>query len=621
MIAERIQTFIHRLDVAGTRRLNYLALTLAVAALAVWYDTHCYTNFTSPEAMDAAQVARNLAEGRGYTTDFIRPFDVHLLEKHGHGATVNPGGGTNMVDTARMYGSHPDLANAPLYPVILAGLFKITSPDWNVELHKPFWADGGRFQRYKPEFGIALFNQILLLAAVGMTFVLTRKIFDAPAAWLAAILMLGSDKLWKFSVSGLPVMLMLVLFLGIARCLAAFETAGDPENPDQRKRFKLALLSGFLVGLGMLTRYSFGWVIVPLALYFALFGGARRVGYAVAAFLVFTLTVSPWIVRNLVVSGTFFGTAGYAAVENTFVFSGSRLMQSLTPDMMSAHWVMPYLVKLQANLRSMMQEDVLHLGGGWMGVLFLAGLLLGLRSVAARRLRYFTLMCLGMLLIASAMGRTQFSMLSPDINAENLLVLLMPMAVVFGIAFFLTLLDQMNLPVLPMRYGVIALVVLLVRLPFTLTLLPPKTQPLAYPPYYPPDIQKISSWMKPGELVMSDIPWAVAWYGHQQCTWTTLNWRYEFVQMNDFIKPVSGLYLSLNTLDARLMSECLQGNVDNWSNFIYFTVAKNQIPDNSLRPDNSLTINLSSRKGTFPLTHFPQESLMSGLFLTDHQRW
>ena len=61
MIAERIQALIHKLEVGGARRLNYVALTLAVLSLALWYDTHCYHNFNSPEAMDKAQVARNLS--------------------------------------------------------------------------------------------------------------------------------------------------------------------------------------------------------------------------------------------------------------------------------------------------------------------------------------------------------------------------------------------------------------------------------------------------------------------------------------------------------------------------------------------------------------------------------
>lgn len=601
MISERIQAVIHALEVGGARRLNYVTLAVAVFSLAFWYDIHCYHNFNSPEAMDAAQVARNLAEGKGFTTECIRPFSVHLLLQHNH-VGANQLASTNTPNLAQLDGRHPDLANAPLYPLVLAGMFKLFSPDWTVDTHGSFWSEGGHFARFKPEFFIAVFNQFLLLVAVCLTFLVAKTIFDAPAAWLAAILMLGSDVLWKFSVSGLPTLLLLVIFLGLIWCLAAFEVSGPAENPAPRGQFRLAVAAGLLTAVGMLTKYSFGWVIIPVMIYLLIFGGARRVGLAVAAFLVFAVIVSPWIGRNLAVSGTLFGTAGYAVLEGTMGFPGSRLMQSLNPDMASAFWPMTYFIKFQTNLRPILQEDLLRLGGGWMGVLFLAGLLLGLRNVVARRLRYFTLICLGVFILVAAMGRTHWSAITPEFNTENPFVLLTPLVIIFGVAFFLTLLNQMNTPLAEVRFAVVGLVVLLACQQFILTLLPPKTTPTAYPPYYPPEIQKIAGWMKPDELVMSDIPWAVAWYGQKQCTWTTINSQYEFFQFYDYVKRVNALYLTLNTLDAKLFTECLQGGVDSWPNFVLKTVTFNQIPPQ------------------FPLKAAPY-GLGSGLVLADRQRW
>lgn len=603
MMSERIQALIHKLEVdVGARWLNYLSLTLAVLALAVWYDTHCYRNFNSPEAMDAAQVGRNLAEGHGFTTEFVRPFSLYLLQQHNAGLLAAAAGaaGTNVADTAEVYGRHPDLANAPLYPLALAGLFKLTKPDVAIDQRHSFWSESGRFSRYKPEFIIAIFNQLLLLAVVLMTFLVTKMILDTAAAWLAAILMFCSDVLWKFSVSGLPTLLLLVIFLGLVWCLAAFETAGQVENPDPRRRVWLAAGAGFFAGLGMLTHYSFGWVIVPVFIFLLLFGGARRAVLAMACFLVFAGVVSPWIARNLAVSGTMFGTAGYAVLEGTGDFQGSRLMQSVSPVMGSAHWVMGYLIKLQANIRYLLPDEVPRVGGSWVGILFLAGLLLGLRNTVARRLRYFALMCLGVFLVVTAMERTQLSALS-ELSTENELVLLTPLAVIFGVAFFLTMLNQMNLPSVPLRYVVICLAILLLRTQFALTLLPPRTSPIVFPPYYPPEIQKTSAWMQPNELMMSDIPWAVAWYGDRQCVWTTINCNYEFYQLNDYVKPVRALYLSFYILDAKLWSECLHGGTDSWGNFALRFAATGQTQH-------------------FPLNVAPYGAT-SGLFLTDRQRW
>jgi hypothetical protein len=210
--------------------------------------------------------------------------------------------------------------------------------------------------------------------------------------------------------------------------------------------------------------------------------------------------------------------------------------------------------------------------------------------------------CLGVFIFVSALGRTQMTYLSPVLNTENPLVLLTPLVVIFGVAFFLTLLNQMDVPSVQMRFGVIGLVAALACQQFIMTLLPPRTSPSVYPPYYPPEIQKVSGWMQPDELIMSDVPWAVAWYGQHPCVWTTINSQYEFFSFYDYIKPVRALYLTLNTLDAKLCTECIQGGTDSWANFVLKSVVGNQIPDK------------------FPLKVAPY-GLISGLFLTDRQRW
>ncbi len=603
MISEKLQHLIHTLEVGRfSRWLQLLPLAVAVIGLAVLYNLTEYRGFNSAEAMDAAQVARNVAEGKGYTTDFIRPFSVFLVSKHNHAQHIGELPLTNAVDFAELNSAHPDLANPPVYPTVLAGLMKLWQPEWKVQTRKPFWAEDGKFLRYRPEFLVALLNQVLLLTVVALTFLLTKKLFGAPTAWLTAVLTLGADELWKFSVSGQSTLLLLVIFLGLVWCLLKIEELGRAEAPPVKKMFLLAVTAGVLVGTGMLTRYAFGWVIVPVAIFMTLFGGVRRPGLAVAAFLAFGLAVAPWLIRNLSVSGTLFGTAGYAVVEGTYAFPGARLMQSVNPDLASAYWVRPYLSKFLVNTRLILQNDLLRVGGSWVAVLFFAGLLLGLRNGAARRLRYFTMMCLGVFVVVQSLGRTQLSAISPEINSENLLVLLTPLVVIFGVVFFLTLLNQMNTPSPQARLAVIVLMVLVSCQAFVTSLLPPKISPVAYPPYYPPEIQKVSGWMRPDELMMSDIPWAVAWYGDRQCAWITINSQYEFFLFNDYTKQVRGLYLTLNTLDGKLFTECLQGGVDSWGNFCLKTVAANQIPP------------------SFPLKVAPY-GLLSGLFLTDRQRW
>ncbi len=604
-IGEWVQNLIHKLEVGAGRRVLWSAvLTLVVMALMVLYNLRAYRNLSAPEAMDAAQLARNIADGKGYTTLFIRPLSLYLVQQNNEAkqadAPLSAG-----ADFAQVQAPHPDLANPPVYPMVLAGLMKVLPFHFDVEMKKAFWSDGGHFLRYQPDFLIAVFNEILLLVVMVLTFLLARKLFDPAAAWLSALLVLGCALLWRFSISGLSTLLLMIIFLGLTWCMSKFEELAREPQPRPDWLFILAATAGVLTGMGALTRYAFGWVIIPVAAFLTLFGGQRRVWQTVVALGAFAMVVTPWVIRNWMVSGTPFGTAGYAIAAGAS-FPGTVLEQSTHPDLTNVFLLKPILHKFLANVRDILENDLPKLGGSWAGMLFLAGLLLGFRSAAARRLRYFLLMCLGTFVVFQALGQTGLAIESPEINSENLIVLTVPLVFIYGAVFFLTLLRQMKLPAAQLHYAVIALFVFVSCLPMIFTLGLPKASPVTYPPYYPPDIQKTAGWMKENELMMSDVPWAVAWYGRHQCVWLTLNTQDEFFAIGDnYQKPVLGLYLTPETMDRKLLSDCLRGGENSWGNFLLKTLAQNQIPSK------------------FPLTHAPSGSaaIGSGLFLTDRARW
>jgi hypothetical protein len=596
------QDWIHKLkEGARARYLKVTAFCLAILTLMVVYDLRAYRNFATPEAMDAAQLARNIAEGRGYTTLFIRPFSLYLVQSHNRAKSAGPlaSAGT---DFAQIKTAHPDLANPPMYPVVLAGLMKVLPFHYPLNLKNDFWSNAGNFQRYQPDFLIAVFNELLLLAVAALTFFLARKLFDAGVARFSAVLVVGCELLWRFSVSGLSTMLLMIIFFGLTWCVLRIEQAASAPQPQPGRLLGLAITAGLLAGVGALTRYAFGWIIIPVTLFLIFFGGRQRVLRALAALGAFILVLTPWVVRNFAVSGTPFGTAGFAIVEGTTVFPGFQLERSIHPDLTSALWLTPYALKLLQNARTILQDALPKLGGSWASMLFLAGLLLNFRSAAVRRMRYFLLMCLAVFIVVQAMGQTQLSEESPEVNSENLLVLLAPLVFIYGVSLFFTLLDQMVLPVRELRYLVEIVFVGLCCAPMLFALLPPKTEPVVYPPYYPPDIQQAAGWMKENELMMSDVPWAVAWYGQRQCVWLTLNVQNDFYAIND-MKPVQALYLTPKTMDGKFASDWMRAGGDGWGNFVLQAVTQNQIPAN------------------FPLHQAPTGFLPERLFLTDQERW
>ena len=603
---ELIQRLIHMsAGGAGSRYLRAFVLGLAVVGLMLVYDLRAYRNLATQEAMDSAQLARNIAEGKGYTTLFIRPFSLYLVQSHNEAKHAAAPATTNVDFADIKYTLHPDLANPPVYPVVLAGLMKVLPFHYPAELKKPFWSENNHFQRYQPDFLIAVFNEILLLAVVVLTFFLARKLFDMNVAWLSALLIVGCELLWRFSTSGLSTMLLLVIFLGLVWCVLRIEEMGREPQPRAARLLGLALAAGLLTGVGALTRYAFGWAIIPVVLFLFSFSGQRRGSHALAALGAFMIVLTPWVIRNYAVSGTPFGTAGFAFAEGVGLFPRFRLERSVHPDMTHIFLFKLYVQKILTNAEDILVNGLPRLGGSWASLLFLAGLLLGFRGIAVRRMRYFLLMCLGLFIVAQALGRTQLSDESPEVNSENLLVLLIPLVFCYGVSFFFTFMEQMKLPLLPMlqlRYAVIAGFAALSCLPMIFTLLSSKVSPVVYPPYFPPDIQQTAGWMKENELMMSDVPWAVAWYGQRQCVWLTLNPQSDFFAINDNLKTVQALYLTPLTTDGKFLSDWVL-NDRVWGDFVIVGVLQNQTP-----------------RG-FPLQNAPTGFLPDRLFLTDRVRW
>jgi hypothetical protein len=351
-----------------------------------------------------------------------------------------------------------------------------------------------------------------------------------------------------------------------------------------------------------LTRYAFGWLIIPVLIYMGAVLATRRMKLLLITLGIFLAVVSPWVARNVEVSGTPFGTAGFAVYENTFLFPEYNLQRSLDPSFRKLG-LRPFGYKLVAGSREILQNDLPKLGGGWVSALFLTGLLLGQRSPALRRLRYFLLGTLLTFIIVQSLGRTQLSVDSPVLNGENLLVLTVPLVFLFGTGLFLQLLDQIGFAPLSLRSGFISLFAIVACLPMLYSLLPPKSEPMAFPTCNPQVIQRVCGWMQEDELMMSDIPWAVAWYGNRQCAWLTQNAQSEFFAINDFLKPVRALYLTPETMDNRFLSQWVRAGDHGWGNLIL---------------NFMLTKKVSEK---FPLRAAAPGFLPEQLFLTDWERW
>ena len=620
-----LQDWIHKFEEGtGSKLVIRAAALLAMVALAVFYNMAAFQNLSSPEAMDTAQLARNLAEGEGFTTDFIRPLSLSLVFQRATNRLEfgeNPSSNRQTLTTSeqlwidRLQTRHPDLANAPLYPLLMAGALKL-----NPYGH-PDVSAAENFGIYTPDLWIAMVNQALLLAAAFLVFNLARHLFDEQVAWVSTVIFLGTELYWRFSISGLPTMLLIVLFLAVIRILLSLERESRNENPRAARLFLGAAATGLLVGMCALTQYAFALLILPSVVLLATLPYSRRTTLAACAGVAMLLSFAPWVIRNYHLSGTPFGTAGYAVFQETDSFPKDRIQRASHPDFreFSAGELRAKFVK---NARRLLQSDLLRAGGNWAFSFFLVGLLVPFRNVSLRRIRTFLLAVLALLVMAQCLGTTDTGPEAGVVHKQNLVAVTGPLVFIFGTSLFFILLDQGGLKSAGTRLAGMGAFCLALSAPLILKLLPPHSAPIQYPPYFPPWIQQKSRHLDPEDWMMSDIPWAIAWYGNRSSVWLShyyidpFGTRYvnDFFQIHERIKPLSAFHLSARTL-KQIDSESLW----NWVGRTDATGANWEQYVSDWESFALIGIYLNNEVPTgFPLKNAPK-GIFPELFLTDSE--
>jgi hypothetical protein len=554
-------------------RVALIAVTIFGVALVLLLFR--FRGFSHAEAMDQAQVARQIANGRGFTTNFIRPLALWQIEKN-TGTKVNLGK-TEM----------PDTFNQPL-PALVNVL--------PIKLSGNAMAFGAGTFVPAEERWISAFAMLFFLGAVYVQFLLTRRLFDQRLALLGAGLMVVCDLFWQFSLSGLPQMLMLLLFSGALYAVArAIE-----ENQAGRLATIWFAVSGVLFGALILCHGLAVWPLVGLLLFAAIYFRPR--GFSVGVMLVgFLVVVTPWLIRNFQLTGNILGTANYwifDGVKGTaayFFRSGPPDLNELTPM-----WWRP---KIQAGVLAQLGSLVALLGGGVVAPLFFVSLLHPFKRRETAHLRWAIL---SMWLFAIA-GMALYGLqpgagpVAIAVSSNQLHVLFVPAMIAFGLAFLLTLVSRLSFWAVPLLQGAFLVgIFLLCGFPLLLSLLPSSVPRVQSPPYIPALAHLLADWSDKTEIIVSDQPWAVAWYADRKSLWMPAK-LIDFAKMSDYRTlgaPFAGLFLSPITAHARFMPEIVQGEYKDWAQVI-----------------------LRSPGPTFPFKELAPLADGNYLFYSDRRRW
>lgn len=178
----------------------------------------------------------------------------------------------------------------------------------------------------------------------------------------------------------------------------------------------------------------------------------------------------------------------------------------------------------------------------------------------------------------------------------NMLHLFWPFIILYGLAFFYILIDRLDLGVRLYDMGLKFLIVVLAAIPFFLTLLPPQANH-PYPPYHAPIIGRVAGMLNEREVMVTDMPWATAWYGNRISILLPKDLD-QFYEINDYKQYISGMYFTTITKNKPFVKQLLDGPEKSW-----LPVMSGRTP-----PD-------------FPLKQGVSLNRQDQMFLSDRDRW
>jgi len=571
-----LQDLVYSVDAGtGLKIIRTTLFCFFIIGVVVIFTARQFRGFDSEAAMDTAQLGRNLAQSNRYITQYVRPVTI---------ATVS----ANTFDGDAKIQSHPELFRPPLYPAVLAGAFKFYDLI-GVDLFPTSEAFRGMRIYPAEQWVIVPLNHVFTGLTGILLYLLGRRLFSHKIGMLGVTTYFLTRMVWQDSIAGTALPLLIFFVLGATY----FSVLAMIHRRERRPLWNWVLLFSFSIifsAAAFLTHYAALAVIPGLALFIWMMGSRTQRGGHLAFFylLLVGVLVSPWLIRNIQVSGSPLGLAAHAALIGSEQYPADSLMRTLHPSFNLASGINIAKAKWSENFNSFYETGFTSLGGGLLIAFFMVTFFYRFVRIHVHNLRWG----IGLSMILFFVGVGFFGA-----DSLSLYHMFWPFVILYGLGFFSILLDRLDLNVHLYKMGLTGLVVGLTALPLLVTIFMSAPAKIPYPPYYAPFVMRVSELLKPTEVMCSDMPWATAWYGKRTSILlpATLD---DYFEINDYRKYISGLYITTLTKDKPFVSQLLEGPEKTW-----------------------LPIIMGRLTQDFPLRHGFGLNKQDQLFLSDSVRW
>ena len=456
------------------------------------------------DSMDQAQIAREVARGNGFTTQFIRPIDLQNSSDT-QGASFKA---LEMKDTYQ----------PPLNILINAIALKCTGMDSFESSRIP---DNSNL--YGPDRIIAGLSTVFFIIAMGLAFYLLRRLFDEGIASVVTVLMILSNLFLQFAASGLPQMLMLCLFLLAMNSLLTAIRAQE-EHVVPKVWMHIGIASALLV-LMVLSCWLSVWIFFGFLLFVAIH--FRPAGtFALPGFGLLLLVTGYFMLRNNAATGSWFGTSVYS-IYNGISGEEDTIMRAISQGTVPLD-TKGLLIMLFGSSFAQVENLYQNLGSIIITPFFFIALFHTYKNTLLNHLKWALLAMWAM----ATVGMAIYGIKEP-FSSSPLQFLFTPFFAAYGLSFVYIMIARMKLEKSDQfTKGFIIFIIIAVSAgPYLLRLGPDLSRALTIfsdtkgkgvPkwPYFPAGMNgTLHDMTRKDQVIMTDQPWAVAWYADRPALW------------------------------------------------------------------------------------------------------
>ncbi len=523
-------------------------LWCGVVALGLVQAFVSFRGLDSAAGMEQAQAAREVARGNLTGTKVIYPM------------MLKQAGGEQKPVSAALSG---DAAQPPLPIYVLAPLMKLTESWWGFDASR---------RVYVMDRAVACLGVFWFVMALVLVHGMARRLFDVVVANFTVLVLALSMPFWEMSTGGSS--RALLLFLGsiyLHRLLEATRRAHE----DEVMGVGLPLVLMATAMLMSLTHWVAPWLVAALGVgAWLIIPAGGRVALGTLAGLAAGLVLV--VLRNFHLLGEPLGI--YKAL----------LLGCVTPEAAEVHLrdfggLTPavYFSQLIQRLNGNLKDVLAHFYTLFMGVIpALAGffsLLHRFRNPVVNTFRNVAFVgWLGVLA-----GSVVFGGQRDEVGDMQIHMVMVPVFTMLGLAVLAVLWARLQTDrhTVWREHGVVILVVCISGWPMASGLYQGiaagmffKDRLAHWPPYMPNRTALLTAMVEPREIVVTDQPWAVAWYADRTALWLPRNQaQFESIQKlaAEEDHPVAGFLISpVSSMNEGLHTQ-MSGAYGAWAEMIF----------------------------------------------------